>query len=58
MHGVEADAKLTFRITEQGEVDGVRTVRRSFCRFSSRKGYFFSLFAHFVGLKFNRMGAG
>ena len=41
MHGVEAEAKFAFRMPEWGAADGVKTVRRSFCRFFVQERLFF-----------------
>lgn len=41
MHGVEAEAKFVFRMPKRGAADGVKTVRRSFCRFFVQERLFF-----------------
>lgn len=57
MRGVEAEAKFAFRMPERDAADGGDCSAFFLLFFSSEKGCFFSLSAHFVGLKFNRMGA-
>ena len=57
MRGVEAEAKFAFRMPERDAADGGDCSAFFLLFFRPRKAAFFSLSAHFVGLKFNRMGA-